>query len=45
MVSAVRTERLEGGMMVLRTLAFIGLTTVIIIVSMILIALWDMWRR
>lgn len=32
-------------MMVLRTLAFIGLTTVIIIVSMILIALWDMWRR
>lgn len=31
-------------MMVLRTLAFIGLTTVIIIVSMILIALWDMWR-
>ncbi len=31
--------------MVLRTLAFIGLTTVIIIVSMILIALWDMWRR
>lgn len=32
-------------MMVLRTLAFIGLTTVIIIVVMIVIALWDMWRR
>ena len=31
--------------MILRTLAFIGLVTVIIIVSMILIALWDMWRR
>ena len=31
--------------MVLRTLAFIGLTTVIIIVSMIAVALWDMWRR
>ena len=30
--------------MVLRTLAFIGLTTVIIIVVMIVIALWDMWR-
>lgn len=30
--------------MILHTLAFIGLTTVIIIVSMILIALWDMWR-
>ena len=32
-------------MMVLRTLAFIGLVTVIIIVSMIAVALWDMWRR
>lgn len=31
--------------MVLRTLAFIGLVTVIVMVSMILIALWDMWRR
>ena len=31
--------------MVLRTLAFIGLITVIIIVSMIAVALWDMWRR
>ena len=31
--------------MVLRTLAFIGLVTVIIIVSMIAVALWDMWRR
>lgn len=31
--------------MVLRTLAFIGLTTVIIIVSMIVVAIWDMWRR
>ena len=30
--------------MVLRTLAFIGLVTVIATVSMILIALWDMWR-
>ena len=30
--------------MVLRTLAFIGLVTVIIIVSMIAVALWDMWR-
>ena len=30
--------------MVLRTLAFIGLVTVIVMVSMILIALWDMWR-
>ena len=45
MVSAVRIERLEESMMVLRTLAFIGLTTVIIIVVMIVIALWDMWRR
>ena len=32
-------------MMVLRTLAFIGLVTVIVLISMILIALWDMWRR
>lgn len=32
-------------MMILRTLAFIGLVTVIIIVSMIAVALWDMWRR
>ena len=32
-------------MMVLRTLAFIGLVTVIVLTSMILIALWDMWRR
>ena len=31
--------------MILRTLAFIGLITVIIIVSMIAVALWDMWRR
>ena len=31
--------------MVLRTLAFIGLITVIVLISMILIALWDMWRR
>ncbi len=31
--------------MILRTLAFIGLVTVIIIVSMIAVALWDMWRR
>lgn len=31
--------------MILHTLAFIGLTTVIIIVVMIVIALWDMWRR
>ena len=32
-------------MMILRTLAFIGLITVIVLISMILIALWDMWRR
>ena len=32
-------------MTVLRTLAFIGLVTVIVLISMILIALWDMWRR
>ena len=31
--------------MVLRTLAFIGLVTVIIIVSMIAVALLDMWRE
>lgn len=31
--------------MILRTLAFIGLITVIVLISMILIALWDMWRR
>jgi hypothetical protein len=31
--------------MILRTLAFIGLVTVIIIVSMIAVALWDMWKR
>lgn len=31
--------------MILRTLAFIGLVTVIVLISMILIALWDMWRR
>ena len=31
-------------MMILRTLAFIGLVTVIIIVSMIVAALWDMRR-
>lgn len=31
--------------MVLRTLAFIGLVTAIVLISMILIALWDMWRR
>lgn len=31
--------------MILRTLAFIGLVTVTVLISMILIALWDMWRR
>lgn len=31
-------------MMILRTLAFVGLVTVIIIVSMIVAALWDMRR-
>ena len=30
--------------MILRTLAFIGLITVIVLISMIMIALWDMWR-
>ena len=30
--------------MILHTLAFIGLVTVIIIVSMIAVALLDMWR-
>ena len=31
--------------MILRTLAFIGLVTVIVLISMIAVALWDMWRE
>lgn len=31
-------------MMILRTLAFVGLVTAVIIVSMIVAALWDMRR-